>query len=436
MKETLQKILIYFLHYLLAVLALMKRPVIFLGQIIWRVFSATLLPLLRIIFRPILIFAYRFYFWSKRSLVESGEQKILNFAAHRFVSHFIVILLVFLGTTSSIFALEHSGDYALENGSRSAFFYLLRTEEDYLEEVLVEAGTAQRYLSEDMPALPAAPSEQKTEATEISPLLLTEQGALLQPVVPGTGQVLRQGISTYTVESGDTLAGIAKKFGVSIETVLWENKLTLRSIIRPGNQLKILPFSGLTHKVQKNETIVNLAKKYKVTTEQILAANNLVRPENIRPGDILLVPGGSLPPPPPRLASLSRAFVAPAKIEGIIGLIWPTLRGRISQYFTWRHAGIDIAVAKGTPIYAVEDAVVEIAGWSRVGYGWHVVLRHPNGLKTRYAHATRLLVSAGDIVQKGQSIALVGSTGRSSGAHLHFEVISGGRSVNPLGYIR
>ena len=117
-------------------------------------------------------------------------------------------------------------------------------------------------------------------------------------------------------------------------------------------------------------------------------------------------------------------------------MLWPMISRRVTQYFKWRHAGLDVGDKMGNPIYAAENGVVEYSGWERGGWGNTVMVNHGNGTKTRYSHASKLLVVAGENVKKGQVIALIGSTGRSTGPHLHFGVYVNGRALNPLQYLR
>ena len=114
---------------------------------------------------------------------------------------------------------------------------------------------------------------------------------------------------------------------------------------------------------------------------------------------------------------------------------WPTVGHRITQYYSWRHTGLDIANKTGTPLYASEGGTVDYSGWSN-GYGYNVLINHGGGKKTRYAHASKLYVKKGDVVSKGEAIAAMGSTGWSTGPHIHFEVIINGVKKNPLNYIK
>ena len=114
---------------------------------------------------------------------------------------------------------------------------------------------------------------------------------------------------------------------------------------------------------------------------------------------------------------------------------WPTVGHYITQYFSWRHYGVDIANKVGTPIYASDTGVVEYAGWGK-GYGNQIVIDHGGGKKTRCGHLSKFYCKVGDEVDKGEAIGAMGSTGWSTGSHLHFEVIINGRKVNPLNYVK
>ena len=120
----------------------------------------------------------------------------------------------------------------------------------------------------------------------------------------------------------------------------------------------------------------------------------------------------------------------------IARLFWPTIGKGITQYYGWRHTGVDIDGDYASPIYASADGVVEKAGWNSGGYGLMILIGHPSGIKTRYGHASKLFVKVGDSVTRGQVIAMVGTTGRSTGTHLHFEIYVNDARTNPLRYIR
>lgn len=258
----------------------------------------------------------------------------------------------------------------------------------------------------------------------------------------------RSSIIQYTIQSGDTISTIARRFNLNVNTVLWANNLTAFSIIRPGKELTILPTDGFLYKVKSGDTLGRLAQTYDTAVEKIISSNNLASASSIRIGQELIIPGIK------RSSSVTSSSIAKNTSASGLNVIkeivssetpssssnkmaWPTSGHRITQYFSWSHNGLDIGEKVGTPIYAADDGVVEISqgGWNG-GYGNTILLDHGGGKKTRYGHASKLLVSKGDSVEKGQLIALIGSTGRSTGPHLHFEVVINGKRYNPLNYIR
>ena len=280
--------------------------------------------------------------------------------------------------------------------------------------------------------------------TSNQPLRVDEDSALIAPDIPTTesGIAGRDRIEYYQVESGDTLSTIANRFNLNLTTILWENKLTARSVLRLGQKLTILPTDGVTYLVKKGDTIEKIARTFRVPADGIASFNQL---GTIKPGQRIMVPGGQpiyvAPPAPKPSATPAPAFGtpkpnSPSATPSSSRLLWPTVHRRITQYFNIRHTGADIADAIGTPIYAAEDGVVTTAGWNKGGYGYYIVINHGAGMQTLYAHNSKLYVKAGDHVTRGQQIAEMGSTGRSTGPHLHFEVRINGRRTNPLIYIR
>jgi murein DD-endopeptidase MepM/ murein hydrolase activator NlpD len=249
---------------------------------------------------------------------------------------------------------------------------------------------------------------------------------------------LREEAEEYIVQEGDNVGSIAARFGISTNTILWENKLTSRTLIRPGQTLIILPTSGLSHIVKRGETLASIAKRYKVEQEEVLQFNELADASSIAVGTKLIVPEGT--PPIVRVAAAPRSPSAPSQPPpGVIasgaGMIPPATGYRITQYYSFRHSGIDVGLKNGSAVVASDDGVVARAGWG-TGYGNYVLVDHGNGLVTRYAHNSKNYVSAGDRVSRGQTIAAVGSTGWSTGPHIHFEIIQNGRFVNPTKYVK
>ena len=262
----------------------------------------------------------------------------------------------------------------------------------------------------------------------------------------GTTNKQRTSIVYYTVQMGDTVSTIARKFNISINTILWANDLNNYGFIKPGNQLTILPYSGIIYTVKSGDTISKIANKYDIEVDKILSCNDLGN--SLKIGQKIIVPGAKkLSEAAPIVTRTTKNYTGISIIKDIIKspsvvvsgkkMTWPTQGYRITQYFSWKHNGVDIANKIGTPIYAADDGVVIIAaGGYNGGYGNTIVIDHGNGKRTRYGHASKLFVKVGDEVEKGENIAAMGSTGRSTGPHLHFEVLINGSRYNPLNYVK
>lgn len=333
--------------------------------------------------------------------------------------------------------------YSLFRPELSANTMTIKKEGEIVESIASPFTTTdgeENTLFQSVEALPILPG-----ADDFGQRLPTISGgnALLAPSI-NTTQIenrLREGPETYIVQEGDTLSDIAARFGISIETILWENKLSLRSILRPAMELTILPVSGLSYTIRRGETIASIAKRYKVEERTILAFNEITDAGSITIGQKLIIPEAeqivspSITRPSPSTKQPIARVPASTKLNPSgLRLLVPVAYRRISQWFTYRHSGIDMAGTYGIPVVAAEDGVVVQAGWG-TGYGLYVLIDHGNGLMTRYGHSSKILVSRGEEVTRGQNIALLGSTGRSTGPHVHFETIVNGRFVNPLLYI-
>src|SRR6056297_306529 len=261
----------------------------------------------------------------------------------------------------------------------------------------------------------------------------------------------RKEVLEYTVQTGDTVSTIADKFGISVNTILWENGLSAYDLIRPGDELVILPISGVRHEVDRGESLSYIASKYDISKSKIIEANNISDPGRLSVGEKLLIPGGEKQDD----SSSSSQSVSSGRTSGQSAISavkdvvqsprtsqvssnkmhWPTTGHRITQYYSWRHKGLDVADNIGTPLFASDAGVIEFVGWSR-GYGNNIVIDHGGGKKTRYAHMHRFYVSRGERVAKGQTLGEMGNTGWSTGPHVHFEVVINGRRQNPLNYIK
>jgi murein DD-endopeptidase MepM/ murein hydrolase activator NlpD len=266
-----------------------------------------------------------------------------------------------------------------------------------------------------------------------------------------TDNFYRHGLTHYTVQSGDTVIAIASNFGISPATIMTENKMNVASVLKPGQELTILPTTGITYSVKDGDTLESILNKYKLSEDDFLDANNIESFEDLATDAIVVIPMASVNmPAAPKVAStfvrsdsgrvaLRTANTPSGLIASAVSFIWPTPVRTITQGYSSRHTGLDISDSKMEPIYASSDGFVEISGYQTNGYGNTIVVNHGNGFKTRYAHASELYVSAGDYVKQGQLIAKQGRTGRVRGAtgiHLHFEIMKNGVKVNPLSYVR
>lgn len=230
----------------------------------------------------------------------------------------------------------------------------------------------------------------------------------------GTGQ-----ISVYVVRKGDTLSEIAEMFGVSTNTIVWANDLK-RGVIKEGQELVILPISGVRHVVKKGDTLKSLATKYKADLGDILSYNGLSADAKVNAGDIVIIPDGVISAAQTSLARTSSSQTYPV-YSGFY--LRPIVGGRKTQGIHGNN-GVDLAAPTGVPILASADGkvIVSRAGGYNGGYGIYVVISHANGTQTLYAHMSKNNVSAGQSVTQGQVIGAVGSTGKSTGPHIHFEV--------------
>lgn len=242
----------------------------------------------------------------------------------------------------------------------------------------------------------------------------------------------RDSIQEYVVQGGDTISSISVKFDISVDTIKWSNGLT-SDYIKPGQTLKILPVTGVLHKVKSGDSLASVAKKYGASEQAIADVNWLDPPFNLQTDQELMIPGGSIATPvAPTVPSVqSVPYTYPTAGTG--QFIRPTT-GYYSQYYSRWHRAVDIANRAAPDVVAADSGKVIYSGWDSSGYGLTILIDHGNGFVTRYAHSSSLYVRSGQYVTRGQPIMKMGSTGRSTGTHLHFEVILNGVKQNPLAY--
>jgi murein DD-endopeptidase MepM/ murein hydrolase activator NlpD len=273
----------------------------------------------------------------------------------------------------------------------------------------------------------------------------------------------RQNVEQYLGKPGDTLFGIAEKFGLKPETILWSNQLVLGDnphSLRPGQELNILPVDGAYYQWSAGDGLNGVAEFYGVKPEDIISysANHLDPTTigdwshpNIDAGKWLVIPGGrrefvswsapAIPLDHPEVAKVLGPGACENVQGGLVGsgaFIWPSANHYLSGYDyepNANHPGIDIAGKEGDSVYAADNGVVVYAGWNNWGYGNVIVINHGNGWQTLYAHLSAYTVSCGQFVYQGNVIGAIGTTGNSDGPHLHFEMMYNAVRVNPHDYL-
>jgi len=248
---------------------------------------------------------------------------------------------------------------------------------------------------------------------------------------------VRDSIINYQVQSGDTVKSIAEKFGVSQDTIRWENEL-VKDKIKIDQTLKILPVTGIAHTVIKGDTVYSIAKRYDADSQAIVdfPFNTFSNDETfeLAIGQTVIVPDGVMPSV--QTTTRTRQMTPDAGTVTALGqFVWPT-QGSITQRFSWYHPGIDIANRALPTVVAADSGRVVYAGWDSTGYGNMVLIDHGNGYRTRYGHLSQIMVISGQSVARGQAVGKMGSTGRSTGPHLHLEIYLNGVRLNPLNYLR
>ncbi len=320
--------------------------------------------------------------------------------------------------------------FATFSEARAGFF-------DFVTDIFVseiEAEEKPVHNSQNIPLLTSVNnSETHTETSTLNIVNGTTIEAAVGPM--GTVSEIEQKdipdkISIYIVRQGDTLASVAKMFGVTPNTVSWANNG--KKILKVGEELIILPISGLKYTVQKNDTLSSIATKFKADKDEIIQFNDILGAISV--GQEIIIPDGTLTTPSSTKPKTSggSSISTPA---GLSGYFMRPTSGRLTQGpHGPRRSAVDIANKIGTTVYAAADGKVIVArlGGYNGGYGSYIVIEHANGLQTLYAHLSDVQVSAGQKVSGGDMIGLMGNTGKSTGSHLHFEVKGGKYGWNPV----
>jgi len=412
----------------------------------------------RIVFYRIVVKIYAWYFFIIKKLGwhRTKHNPVIFLFKQKFV-HVLVVIMTFFLLFINLSSKTRAED-APVNPERTILADLIKNEFDSPSEedqqLIVEtfdqeqtiSAIQQSYLDNLSAFRPQTSASMNSEDEEEDMQTIQNGGSVVKPDIATTKITKRPRTETieYTVKNGDTISTIAEEFEISVSTILWENNLSVYNLIRPGDKLRILPLDGIAHQVVKGDTLASIAKKYGVEEKQILETNKIADGSKLAVGGKLLIPGGK------KIAT--QAVKQQTRYTGLSTIVdldkgsnaaptsgnkmnWPAGVKRITQYFSWRHTAVDIAGPVGTPIYAADSGVVEVEGWG-TGYGNQIVINHGGGKKTRYAHLSKFYVKKGEEVTKGQAIGAMGSTGWSTGPHLHFEVIINGTKYNPLNYIK
>lgn len=361
----------------------------------------------------------------------------------RFTSHFIVILLAVSATLLGKVDIPRAAPAGFRSTPTPAPGLGFRMYAGFSDRGGIRSQNENTILPAPVPHTIFAPTPTPTPTSTPVPTptpLPTPTPTPTPTIVVPTEEpdgLPRREITTYTVQTGDTLYGIAEKFGISADTIMWASgRLEDHpDLLKIGQVLTILPVDGIYHTVVAGDTLESIAQQYKAEVSAIIECeyNNLESPYNLSLGQKLIVPGGKKPYNP-RVVHVYSGPVPQGASKGTGSLAWPT-SGTVTQGFKPMHMAIDIGAPTGTPVVAADSGYVVTAGWSEYGYGRYVVIDHGNGLQTLYAHLHTILVQLGQSVAKGERIGSVGSTGRATGPHLHFEVRYNGVQRNPYGYL-
>ena len=388
------------------------------------------------------------------AVYKPAKNKMMFVIANRYTVHGVIIVIVLI---VAVLNLQTSIVRAEGFGERSLMYSLVAedagriVQEFACEDVVLSVSTVEYRertgVSSELTQMAAVLSDDSTIYEDSfyggDALVATPTTDAPQAVSVSTS---RQEVESYTVAGGDTLSSIANKYDLSINTLLWANNLSVSSVLQPGDELSILPLDGVVHTVSSGDTIAQIAYDYDVDQDTILDYNGMSSGSVLSIGNELVVPGGEKQASTRSTSSaISSLFTAPASTgttsissgtaTGSGYLVWPTDLRVITQYYGWRHTGLDVDCYYDNYNYASDAGYVTFSGWNG-GYGYVIDIDHGNGIVTRYAHNAALYVSAGQYVSAGEAIGLCGTTGYSTGTHLHYEVIVNGVKKNPLEYIR
>ena len=429
-------------------------------KIFFSIFRKPANAISNLFFRTVVLRLYGKYLLIKNQLSKRAStfgEKVLVTIGNKYFIHVILILLSSVVIIGNLKPSGNNQDY----GQNALIFKIMGVENTEMIEDTTSATDESKvysYFGENSQIDSDVFTESQKQAQQLydqqsnnGTLTTMQDGSTLsKPEFIGTDDVKNgsHSIREYVVQAGDTIGKVATSFNISINTILWANNLSFTSYIKEGQKLVIPPTSGVLHKIVRGDTISKIAKLYGAS-EQNINDFNKIENGGLKAGETIMVPGGRIiyTPKPSNSGTAynnqtgqsSTVRVNAGDIPASSGgrMYWPSACQRISQYYRgWLHTGVDIACPWGTSVRAAESGIVERVQYGKTGYGYNIIINHGGGKETLYGHLSKIMVKAGDRVVKGQLIANEGSTGRSTGPHLHFEVRINGAMVNPLSYIR
>lgn len=264
--------------------------------------------------------------------------------------------------------------------------------------------------------------------TDTSLMTVSQENAIVAPLNPNgimsNGSFMPSQIFIYTVKLGDTPSAIAKTFGITVNTLLWANDISDARRIKPGDEIIVFPISGVQIEVKKGNTIDSIAKQYRGNVLDIASFNGRSPDEPLTVGTTLFIPDGEFDWRPVETSGPSRYTAEISRYPSFGNYYRPPLNGGRKSRGIHGYNGVDLVQSCGSFVYASASGKVLVArsaGWNG-GYGNYIVIAHPNGTQTVYAHLSSVLVAVGQVVEQGYVIGTVGSTGNSTGCHLHWEI--------------
>ncbi len=387
-------------------------------------------------------------FFRRLGVIQSNE-----WTTKRDFLQIIVFLMLFLMTYGET-KLAGRNDLSYVGQKTLAYTLIGGEEEIALEEIVAPTRPQKATYSWRTGALSVselvpnnAVSGEQNLGTIVAGGMALQKPILLPGLISSAGRLTEV---DYEIQPGDSLSSIAYEYNVSVPTIMWNNNLTVRSILKLGQILKIPPTTGVMHTVKKGDSLKKIALLYGTQVEDIVKFNNLKENgSNLKIGDRIAVPNGIIKIKAVKVIPKARSIretisnrpMPPNSYSSpsALGYVWPTAKHLITQYYGFTHHAIDIGGPWQSPIYATKSGTVVMSqcGWNS-GYGCYIILDHGNGIRSLYGHNSQLLVAVGDEVETGQTIALMGNTGHVrgiTGIHSHFEIQKNGARVNPLRYV-